>query len=117
MIKILTLKTCDTCRKALSFLDDNGIQIENHDIRRDGLPEELVHDVVTTAGWEEAVNKRSTTWRQLEDDDKQDLDNAKAIQLIVSNPTLMKRPVFLIDDEVYFGFTKTIQQELLRRLG
>ncbi|EFL88876.1 Spx/MgsR family RNA polymerase-binding regulatory protein [Ahrensia sp. R2A130] len=117
MMKILTLKACDACRKALGFLSDNGFEVENHDIRRDGLPESIVRHVVTTAGWEKAVNKRSTTWRKLDDDQKTDLDNEKAIDLILLHPTLMKRPVFLVDDEVLFGFDKVIQNDLAKRFG
>lgn len=116
-MKVLTLKACDTCRKALGFLSEQGFEIENHDIRQDGLPDEMLRHVVTTAGWEKAINKRSTTWRKLADADKVDLDDEKAIALIKSHPTLMKRPVFLIDDEVHFGFDKAIQAELARHFG
>ena len=116
-MKILTLKACDTCHKALGFLSDEGIEVENHDIRQDGLPDDVLRHVVQTAGWEKAVNKRSTTWRNLDEADKVDLDDEKAIALITTHPTLMKRPVFLVGDEVLIGFDNAMQAELVRRFG
>lgn len=112
MITIYTLKNCDTCKKALKWLDENNVAHRNHDIRADGLPLETIKDIVSSLGWETAVNRRSTTWRGLSESEKADIDDAKAIALIEANPTLMKRPVFDTGDSMFAGFDAKSQKVL-----
>lgn len=104
MIKIYTLKNCDTCKKSLKWLDSENISYENHDIRADGLSRAAIEEIVSSLGWETALNRRSTTWRSLSDSDKADITNEKAIDLIEANPTLMKRPVTITDKQTLAGF-------------
>lgn len=111
-MKIYTLKNCDTCRKAIKWLDGQGIVYENHDVRADGLTAADVGPLMEAVGWEVLLNRRSTTWRGLSDSQKSDIDDAKAEALIVENPTLMKRPVFVRAESVSVGFTADIQKEL-----
>ncbi len=111
-MKVYTLKNCDTCKKALKWLDTQGISFENHDVRADGVDPAWLGPVVEALGWEVAVNRRSTTWRGLPDADKQDLDTAKATALLVVNPTLLKRPVFVSGDTVLCGFDAKTQAAL-----
>lgn len=111
-MKIYTLKNCDTCKKALKWLDAEGIAYENHDIRVDGTETEWVTPVVEALGWEIALNRRSTTWRNLGDADKEEIDAAKAVALIVTHPTLMKRPVFVGRDQTFCGFDAKAQAAL-----
>ena len=112
MITIYTLKTCDTCKKALKWLDNNNVEYANHDVRTDGLSRSDIELIVTSIGWETAVNRRSTTWRGLDEAEKTDIDNEKAINLIERNPTLMKRPVFLAEGFALAGFDTAAQQKL-----
>ncbi|MEL7274030.1 MAG: Spx/MgsR family RNA polymerase-binding regulatory protein [Pseudomonadota bacterium] len=109
---VYTLKTCDTCRKALKWLDDEEIAYTNHDVRADGLDEATVRNVVTALGAEKAVNKRSTTWRGLSDEQKQGLTDDSAMALILANPTLMKRPVFDRAGHYLAGFDAKVQGAL-----
>ena len=112
-MKIFSLKNCDTCKKAIKWLEANDIAFDNHDVRSDGLDKASVTPLVDALGWERALNRRSTTWRGLSDADKSDIDNAKAVSLIVDNPTLMKRPVFVRDGgDVQAGFDNTVQEWL-----
>lgn len=111
-LKVYSLKSCDTCKKALTWLAASGVEHSVCDVRADGISESEVSSIVSTLGWELAVNRRSTTWRQLDDAQKADLDNAKAIALISENPTLMKRPVFVSGDTMIAGFNPKIQVEL-----
>ena len=108
-LKVLTLKNCDTCKKALKWLAGQGVDFDNHDVRADGLDEELVSTIVDALGWEAALNRRSTTWRGLSDSDKDGLDNSRAIRLILDHPTLLKRPVFLTDQGIVSGFDTKAQ--------
>lgn len=106
---VYTLKTCDTCRKALKWLDDAGIAHENRDVRADGISPEAVTHIVSSLGWEKALNRRSKTWRDLPDANRAALDRDKAIALINDNPTIMKRPVFVTEHEVIGGFDETVK--------
>ena len=98
------LKTCDTCRKALTWLASQGIAHSVKDLRADGLPADELDRWIGAVGWEVLLNKSSTTWRNLPDADKQDLDGARARDLLAANPTLIKRPVFVAGDKVIVGF-------------
>ncbi len=108
-LTIYTLKSCDTCKKALKWLDAESIAYTNHDVRADGLDRSTIASIVENAGWETALNRRSTTWRGLGDADKEAIDNAKAIALIAEHPTLMKRPVFVAGNNVVVGFDAKAQ--------
>jgi len=114
-VKVYTLKNCDTCIKALKWLEAEGISYDNHDVRADGLEKETVQHIVESAGWEKALNRRSTTWRGLSDADKTDPVDAKAVHLIVEHPTLLKRPVFVSGSNVIVGFNAKAQ-EVVRTL-
>ena len=116
-MKIFTLKNCDTCKKALKWLDTKGASYENHDVRADGLTKEQVTPLVEALGWETAINRRSTTWRGLGDVDKDNIDNSKAVDLIVANPTLMKRPIYVSGDDTIAGFDAKAQSAVEAMIG
>ena len=104
MLTVYPLKNCDTCKKAIKWLEAEGIEFKNHDVRADGLAPETIIQIVETLGWEKALNRRSTTWRNLDESQKADVDDAKAIELIGEHETLLKRPVFVSDIEMVAGF-------------
>ena len=112
-LTVFTLKTCDTCRKTRRWLDERGIAYENVDVRADGIARETVERIVAEVGPGKAVNKRSTTWRNL--GHKGDVDADHAVDLIMGEPTLMKRPVFLTDDAVMVGFDEEVKATLTDR--
>jgi len=68
MAKLFGLKNCDSCRKAESWLKDNGVAVSFHDLRRDGLTQTQIATWLSRTDIATMVNKRSTTWRQLGDD-------------------------------------------------
>ncbi len=103
-MKVYTLKNCDTCKKALKWLDQKNVTYDNHDVRADGVDLALIGPIVEALGWEVALNRRSTTWRGLSDEQKENIDNGKAIALILEHPTLMKRPIFVEGDVFSAGF-------------
>ncbi|MCW8916337.1 MAG: ArsC family reductase [Magnetovibrio sp.] len=109
MITVYGIKNCDTVRKALKWLESQGIEHTFHDFRKDGLDEKTVACWVDALGWESVLNKRSATWKQLKDTDKSDIDALKAIALMVANPTLVKRPVFEGKGLILNGFNTDVQ--------
>lgn len=106
------LKNCDTCRKALKWLDDKAIDYRFHDIRQAGLSATDIAGWAAKAGWETLLNRRSTTWRGLPDAEREGVDEARAVRLMAAHPALMKRPVFVLDGDVLVGFDTAVQARL-----
>lgn len=100
------ITNCDSVKKARKWLDAQGIDYAFHDFRKDGLSADDLHRWVQALGWEALLNKRSTTWRQLDDADKTDLNAAKAEALMMKEPTLIKRPVLVAGQQVMTGFVE-----------
>ncbi|MEP2827609.1 ArsC family reductase [Parvibaculum sp.] len=94
VLTVYGLKNCDTCRKALKWLEAENIPHKFHDVRADGVEASDVRRFVKSAGWEALLNKASTTWRSLPEKQKADVSEADAVRLMSENPTLIKRPVF-----------------------
>ncbi|MEK9670972.1 MAG: Spx/MgsR family RNA polymerase-binding regulatory protein [Rhodospirillaceae bacterium] len=115
MLTFWGLKSCDTCKKALKWLDAEGIRHEIKDVRADGVPPRDLARWLKAVGWENLVNKSSTTWRGLPEAAKADLDAAKAKALLAERPTLIKRPVFDSGGTVIVGF-RDAQRDALKAL-
>lgn len=115
MIKLFGLKNCDTCRKAKKWLEAEALPYEFLDVRSDGVNETDLTHWADTLGWENLLNRRGTTWRTLDDADKSDMDQKKAIALMIQAPALMKRPVFVAVDKIILGF-KQDQMDILKTL-
>ena len=104
MLKLYGIKNCDTVKKARRWLEDHGVEYQFHDFRQDGLDKKQLSGWVEQSGWEAIVNKRSTTWRNLSDKEKEITTNSQAIKLLLANPTLIKRPVVEKNKTVLISF-------------
>ncbi len=105
MTVLYGIKNCDTIKKARLYLEQKKIDYKFHDYRSDGLTQGQLEDWVTALGWESLINKRSTTWRQLPDSVKDDLDAPTAIELMLKQPTLIKRPLLELNADYCLGFS------------
>ncbi len=94
MLTVYGLKSCDACRKARKALA--GRDQRFHDLREDGLDAALLDRWIGALGWEALLNRRSATWRALDEAEKAGLDAGRARGLMLAHPALVKRPV--IDD-------------------
>ncbi len=112
MLGVYGIKTCDTCRKAMKWLDAEGIEYEWTDIRADGLSAGQVDHWLVGLGPEQLVNRRSRTWAQLEPERRPQLDSEDWLEVLLEMPTLIKRPVFVHGQEVRVGFNEATQQWL-----
>ena len=106
------IKNCDTVKKARKWLEANGHAVPFHDFRVDGLAAEQLNDWVERIGFEPLLNKKSTSFRALTDEQKQDIDTARAVALMLEYPTLIKRPVLVKGDAVYTGFNDKLYSEV-----
>jgi len=104
------LKSCDTCRKAIKALQAAGLDLNLNDVRADGIEKSLLEELVATHGWEVVLNRRSTTWRGLLDSDKSDITDHKAVALMMTHPTLIKRPVIESNNKTTIGWSKDVQE-------
>ena len=113
-MKLFGIKTCDTCRKALKTLEGAGKSVTFMDLRSGDLTGDDMDRWLAALGWEALLNRRSTSWRALDDADKQNLDETNARSLMLTNPTLIKRPVIETEDTIFVGFGKAQQDALLK---
>lgn len=104
MITLYGIKNCDTVKKARDWLTKNNIDYRFHDFRVDGLDQAQVKNWITDIGLENLVNKRSTTWKELDDSVKNNFNEKTAEAVIVENPTLIKRPLLDTGKQKHVGF-------------
>lgn len=104
MLTLYGIKNCDTVKKARRWLEDHGIDYQFHDFRQDGLDKKQLNGWLEQLGWESIVNKRSTSWRNLSDKEKDIASNSQAEKLLIANPTLIKRPVVESKKNLLVGF-------------
>jgi len=112
MLTLFGIPNCDTVKKARTWLENEGIDYRFHDFRKDGLEASQVEQWLENLGAETLVNKRSTTWKQLNDDQKTLALSPQAAELIVEHPTLIKRPVLSSNTHLQVGFKADIYQSL-----
>ncbi len=98
------ISNCDTVKKAKKWLDEHHIAYQFHDFRKDGLSEDKITDWINQAGLETVINKRSTSWRNLDDETRAGLSEQNAPALLAKTPTLIKRPVLESDQGLTIGF-------------
>jgi arsenate reductase len=92
-ITIYGIKNCDTMKKARAWLDERGVAYAFHDYKSAGIERKRLEDWAKKVGWEVLLNRAGTTFRKLPEADKQGLDAAKAIALMLAEPSMIKRPV------------------------
>ena len=102
MIKMYGIKNCDTIKKAQRFLKAQGVNFEFIDFRDQPIDEKTLQSFVDALGWEQLINKRSTTYRNLTDKEKKDI----TLELTLKNPTLIKRPVLVTSADISVGFSE-----------
>lgn len=105
MLTLYGIPNCDTVKKARAFLAERGVDHRFHDYKKQGVPAESLDRWLAALGWEALLNRRGTTWRQL-DPARQaavhDAASAKALMLDV--PSVIRRPVVAQGDELHVGF-------------
>lgn len=112
MINLYGIPNCDTMKKARKWLADNGLDYTFHDYKKQGVDEALLRDWVARAGWEVLLNRRGMMWRKLTQQQRDNINEENAIQLMLSTPSIIKRPVLVQDELLLVGFAVDKYQEL-----
>jgi Spx/MgsR family transcriptional regulator len=111
-VKLYGIANCDTIRKARNWLDSNAIAFDFHDYRKQGVDIALLQSMAASLGWEIMLNRRGTTWRALPDAVKNSIDRDSALQLMLENPAIIKRPILDSDNQFFIGFNDQQYQEI-----
>lgn len=117
MIILYGIKNCDSVKKAQQWLTQNALEYAFHDFRVQGLTPVLLDAWLHEVGWEMLLNRRGTTWRQLPDALKTEVDAAAARGLMLAHPTLIKRPVLALDGAHLVGFADASYRKFFSRHG
>ncbi len=113
MFVMYGIKNCDTIKKARKWLEENKVAYEFFDYKKEGVSAELADGFVEELGWEALINKRGTTWRNLPEDTKNNIDETVAKQLMMENPSIIKRPLLDTGTKKVLGFKADEYQALI----
>ncbi|WP_454288501.1 ArsC family reductase [Rhizobium arsenicireducens] len=111
---IYGIKNCDTMKKARRWLDDHGVEYGFHDYKLSGIDRDHLDRWCADAGWQTVLNRAGTTFRQLPDEAKANLDQEKAITLMLAQPSMIKRPVLRADGTLLVGFKPEVYAATLK---
>ena len=104
-ITLYGIPNCDTVKKARAWLAGQGVDYTFHDFRKQGVPAERLDRWMAAAGWEKLLNRKGTTWRQLDPAAQaQAADASGARALMLSQASVIKRPVVEVGSELLVGF-------------
>ncbi|MFG1269554.1 ArsC family reductase [Xanthobacter versatilis] len=101
---IYGIKACETMKKARGWLEAHGVDHAFHDYKTAGIERKTLEGWVKKVGWEKLLNRAGTTFRKLPDADKEGIDEAKAIGLMLEKPSMIKRPVLETGRDLLVGF-------------
>lgn len=104
-VTLYGIPNCDTVKKARAWLGERGVEAGFHDYKKQGVPEAELRAWVKALGWEALLNRKGTTWRQLDPARQaQVADAASAIALMLEQPSVIRRPVLVRGDTLLAGF-------------
>ena len=103
MLKVYGIKNCNKVRDTFKWLEENDVEYEFINLKKDPLFEGKLDEFVHKVGLDVLVNKRSTTYRNLGLKDK-DLSEDDLFDVLLENQTMIKRPVLELDDAVLVGY-------------
>jgi Spx/MgsR family transcriptional regulator len=111
------IKNCNTVKSALTWLEENGVEFEFHDYKKKGVDQAKLKAWIKQVGWEQLVNKRGTTWRQLDETLQNSIKNeSAAIGMMTEKTSVIKRPLLEKDGKVLtLGFDEGTYKQLFKK--
>lgn len=118
-ITLYGINNCDTVKKARKWLNNENISYEFYDFKKQPITTEIVQQFVNLSDWSQLLNKRSTTFRNLADEIKNNLSDEVAFEQVLLQPTLLKRPLLLIENnqhnnQLHLGFKTDTYQTIFK---
>jgi arsenate reductase len=112
---IYGIRNCDTMKRAFAWLKQHDIAYTFHDYKKDGISESTLQSWSKQVGWEKLLNTRGTTWRKLSEDQRNDMDEEKALHLMEQQSSLIKRPVVAHGKTLLVGYDESDYEQVLRK--
>ena len=103
-VTIYGIPNCDTMKKAREWLDARGVAYQFHNYKTAGIDRETLAHWCRELGWEKVLNRAGTTFRRLPEADRAELTQARAIQLMLAQPGMIKRPALKVGARLTLGF-------------
>ena len=103
---IYGIRNCDTMKKARAWLESHGVDHHFHDYKASGIDRAKLEAWAKVVGWKVLLNRAGTTFRKLPDNRKQNIDERKALELMLEQPSMIKRPVLERGKTVLVGFSE-----------
>jgi arsenate reductase (glutaredoxin) len=114
MITVYGIPNCDTVKKARAWLTEHGVEHHFHDFKKQGVPEAGLDRWLAAVGWETLINRKGTTWRQLDETVRTGVTDATSARAVaLANPTVIKRPVVQWTEGITVGFDAAAWQARL----
>ena len=104
-VNLYGIPNCDTMKKARTWLESHGVEYQFHDYKKAGIERQTLVEWAKVVGWETLLNRAGTTFRKLPDGAKQKLDERKALELMLEQPSMIKRPVLVRGTTLLVGFS------------
>ncbi|MFZ6723505.1 ArsC family reductase [Undibacterium sp. Ji49W] len=119
-ITLFGIPNCDTVKKARTWLQEQDLAFEFHDFKKQGLSRTAIESWLEHQNLDVLINRKGTTWRALSDAEKASAsDTEQAIALMMDKPSVIKRPVMLIDNgdqqQVNVGFSVPQYQSIFKK--
>ena len=112
-VRMYGIRNCDTVRKTRAWLEANGVAYDFHDYKAAGIDETRLRAWAKELGWERLLNRSGTTFRKLPDAEKEDVDENRAVDLMLAQPSMIRRPVLDLGDRRLVGFDSDAYREAL----
>jgi arsenate reductase (glutaredoxin) len=103
-VTIHGIRNCDTVKKARAWLEGHGVAHDFHDYKAAGIDRAMLEPWVRRLGWEALLNRAGTTFRKLPEAEREGLTEARAIALMLAQPSMIRRPVLTAGDAILVGF-------------
>lgn len=116
-VTLYGFKSCDTVKKARTWLDRMGVDYRFFDYRVEKLEPNAVDRWFARAGWEAVFNRNSTTFKELPEEQRNRIDEKKARAMILAETNLIKRPVLETDSKLLFGFRQAQYEDMFGQEG
>ena len=114
MITIHGIKNCDTMKKAFHWMDDNGVDYTFRDYKKVGIDTDILKKAMDQHGWENVINRKGTTWRQIPQEERDAMTREQAELLANTKPSAIKRPLIVKGDVILLGFDKDKYEKTLK---
>ena len=113
-ITIYGIKNCDTMKKTFKWLDDHGVNYDFHDYKKTGVDKDILKKAIDIHGWQNVINHKGMTWRQLPENERTSMGREQAELLADAKPSIIKRPLIVKGDEILLGFDQQKFEQTLK---